>query len=70
MRLLLGIQKAEEAYLILKTGVINGLLIGYIIRYNIDHESGALVLKQVGTTGSQFDHFSANLATQVVNVKS
>lgn len=35
--LLLGIQKAEEVYLMLKTGTINGLSIGYIpIEYDVD----------------------------------
>ncbi|WP_233417514.1 HK97 family phage prohead protease [Wolbachia endosymbiont of Brugia malayi] len=63
MRLLLGIQKSEEAYLILKTGVINnGLSIGYIVRYNIDHESRALVLKQVELQEVSLITFLANLA--------
>ncbi|WCR58391.1 HK97 family phage prohead protease [Wolbachia endosymbiont of Ctenocephalides felis wCfeJ] len=70
-RLLLGIQKAEEAYLMLKTGVINGLSIGYMpIKYDIDHESGARVLKQVELWEISLVTFPANLAAQVVNVKS
>lgn len=69
--LLLGIQKAEEVYLMLKTGVINGLSIGYIpLEYDIDHESGARVLKQVELWEVSLVTFPANLAAQVVNVKS
>nr|WP_232503112.1 HK97 family phage prohead protease [Wolbachia endosymbiont of Cimex lectularius] len=69
--LLLGIQKAEEVYLMLKTGVINGLSIGYIpIEYDIDHESEARVLRQVELWEVSLVTFPANLAAQVVNVKS
>lgn len=67
----MGIQKAEEVYLMLKTGVINGLSIGYIpLEYDIDHESGARVLKQVELWEVSLVTFPANLAAQVVNVKS
>ncbi|NSM56874.1 HK97 family phage prohead protease, partial [Wolbachia endosymbiont of Atemnus politus] len=69
--LLLGIRKAEEAYLMLKTGVINGLSIGYMpIKYDIDHESGARVLRQVELWEVSLVTFPANSAAQVVNVKS
>ncbi|WP_410543551.1 HK97 family phage prohead protease [Wolbachia endosymbiont of Atemnus politus] len=69
--LLLGIRKAEEVYLMLKTGVINGLSIGYIpIKYDIDHKSGARVLRQVELWEVSLVTFPANLAAQVVNVKS
>ena len=69
--LLLGIQKAKEAYLMLKTGVINGLSIGYIpIEYDVDHKSGARVLKQVELWEVSLVTFPANLAAQVINVKN
>ncbi|WP_353276427.1 HK97 family phage prohead protease [Wolbachia endosymbiont (group B) of Villa cingulata] len=69
--LLFGIQKAEEAYLMLKTGTINGLSIGYIpIEYDVDHESGARVLKQVELWEVSLVTFPANLAAQVINVKN
>ncbi|MGL9732070.1 MAG: HK97 family phage prohead protease [Wolbachia sp.] len=69
--LLLGIQKAEEVYLMLKTGVINVLSIGYIsIEYDIDHKSEARVLKQVELWEVSLVTFPANLVAQVVNVKS
>ncbi|MGL9717327.1 MAG: HK97 family phage prohead protease [Wolbachia sp.] len=69
--LLLGIRKAEEAYLMLKTGVINGLSIGYIpIKYDIDHESGARVLRQVELWEVSLVTFPANLAAQVISVKN
>lgn len=69
--LLLGIQKAEEVYLMLKTGTINGLSIGYIpIEYDVDHKSGARVLKQVELWEVSLVTFPANLAAQVINVKN
>lgn len=69
--LLLGIQKAEEVYLMLKTGTINGLSIGYIpIEYDVDHKSGARVLKQVELWKVSLVTFPANLAAQVINVKN
>ncbi|MBS9528953.1 MULTISPECIES: HK97 family phage prohead protease [unclassified Wolbachia] len=69
--LLLGIQKAEEVYLMLKTGAINGLSIGYIpIEYDVDHKSGARVLKQVELWEVSLVTFPANLAAQVINVKN
>nr|WP_256438225.1 HK97 family phage prohead protease [Wolbachia endosymbiont of Spodoptera picta] len=69
--MLFGIQKAEEAYLMLKTGTINGLSIGYIpIEYDVDHESGARVLKQVELWEVSLVTFPANLSAQVINVKN
>ncbi|XP_066251723.1 myosin heavy chain, clone 203-like [Euwallacea similis] len=57
--------KAEEAYLMLKTGTINGLSIGYIpIEYDVDHKSGARVLKQVELWEVSLVTFPANLAAQ------
>ncbi|GFY79918.1 uncharacterized protein TNIN_55701 [Trichonephila inaurata madagascariensis] len=57
----------------LKTGAINGLSIGYIpIEYDVDHKSGARVLKQVELWEVSLVTFPANLAAQVdyeTNVK-
>lgn len=67
----MGIQKAEEVYLMLKAGAINGLSIGYIpIEYDVDHKSGARVLKQVELWEVSLVTFPANLAAQVINVKN
>lgn len=69
--LLLGVKKAEEAYLMLKTGTINGLSIGYIpIKYDVDHESGARVLKQVELWEVSLVTFPANSEAQIINVKN
>ncbi|MFL3876338.1 HK97 family phage prohead protease [Wolbachia endosymbiont of Trichogramma kaykai] len=69
--LLFGIQKAEKAYLMLKTGTINVLSIGYIpIEYDVDHESGARVLKQVELWEVSLVTFPTNLSAQVINVKN
>jgi HK97 family phage prohead protease len=55
----------------LKTGTINGLSIGYIpIKYDVDHESGARVLKQVELWEVSLVTFPANSAAQVINVKN
>ncbi|APR98810.1 HK97 family phage prohead protease [Wolbachia endosymbiont of Folsomia candida] len=68
--LLLGVQKAKEAYLMLKAGTIDGLSIGYIpVKYDIDHETGARVLKQVELWEVSLVTFPANSAAQVINVK-
>ncbi|NSX83432.1 HK97 family phage prohead protease, partial [Wolbachia endosymbiont of Atemnus politus] len=49
----------------------NGLSIGYMpIKYDIDHESGARVLRQVELWEVSLVTFPANSAAQVVNVKS
>lgn len=69
--LLLGIKKAEEAYLMLKAGTINGLSIGYIPKkYDVDHESGARLLKQVELWEVSLVTFPANSKAQVIDVKS
>lgn len=68
--LLLGVQKAKEAYLMLKAGTIDGLSIGYIpIKHDIDHETGARILKQVELWEISLVTFPANSAAQVINVK-
>ncbi|WCR53932.1 MAG: hypothetical protein PG981_000954 [Wolbachia endosymbiont of Ctenocephalides orientis wCori] len=64
-------KKAEEAYLMLKTGTINGLSIGYVsIKYDVDHEIGARVLKQVELWEVSLVTFPANSEAQVINVKN
>lgn len=68
--LLLGVQKAKEAYLMLKSGTIDGLSIGYVpVKYDVDHETGARVLKQVEFWEVSLVTFPANSAAQVINVK-
>ena len=69
-QLLLSIQKAKDVYLMLKSEMIDGLSIGYIpVKYDIDHETGTRLLKEVELWEVSLVTFPANLAAQVVNVK-
>lgn len=69
-RLLLDIQRAREAYALLKTGAISGLSIGYSpVRYHIDADTGVRVLSQVDLWEVSLVTFAANEAAGVTVVK-
>lgn len=69
-RLLLDIQRAREAYALLKSGVIRGLSIGYSpVRYRIDAASGVRILSEVDLWEVSLVTFAANNAAVVTVVK-
>ncbi|MCE2926449.1 MAG: HK97 family phage prohead protease [Rickettsiales bacterium] len=70
-RLLLSVQRAKEAYELLKEGAVSGLSIGYSpVRYQIDPESGIRTLLEVDLWEISLVTFPANSAAQVTVVKS
>ncbi len=70
-RLLLEVQRAGEAYALLKAQAIRGLSIGYSpLRYTIDPDSGARVLSQVELWEISLVTFPANEAAGITVVKS
>ncbi len=69
-RLLLEVQRAREAYALLKSGAVNGLSIGYSpVRYRIDAESGIRHLAAVDLWEISLVTFPANEAANVTVVK-
>ncbi|PIR33988.1 MAG: HK97 family phage prohead protease [Alphaproteobacteria bacterium CG11_big_fil_rev_8_21_14_0_20_44_7] len=70
-KLLLDVQKAKEAYALLKQGVINGLSIGYAVKHSeIDAESGARIINDVDLFEISLVTFPANDMAQIASVKS
>ncbi len=70
-RLLLDVQKANEAYALLKAGAVSGLSIGYSpVRYKIDANSGVRMLAEVDLFEVSLVTFPANAAATVTVVKS
>jgi len=70
-QLLLDVQKAREAYSLLKSGAINGLSIGYMpTDYSTDYESGVRFLKQVELWEVSLVTFPANPQAVVSSLKS
>ncbi len=68
--LLLDLQKAKEAYVMLKAGTIDSLSIGYVpLQYDIDQETGVRVLKQVDLWEISLVTFPANSNSRIINVK-
>lgn len=69
--LLLDVQRAREAYALLKQGAVSGLSIGYSpVRYTIDAETGARVLSEVKLWEVSLVTFPANEAAGVTVVKA
>jgi len=69
-RLLLEVQRAREAYALLKEGVVRGLSIGYSpVRYTIDKKTGVRKLAEVELWEISLVTFPANEAAQVTMVK-
>jgi len=69
-RLLLGVQRAKEAYTLMKEGAVSGLSIGYSpARYTIDPETGIRVLQEVELWEVSLVTFPANTMAGVTVVK-
>lgn len=69
-QLSLEVQRAKEAYSLLKTGAIEGLSIGYnAVEYSLDEETGIRHLSQVELWEVSLVTFPANQAAQVMMVK-
>lgn len=69
-RLLLDLQRAMEAYTLLKEGAIKGLSIGYSpVRYHIDASTGIRYLSEVELWEISLVTFPANAAANVTVVK-
>lgn len=70
-QLMLEVEKAREAYALLKRGVVKGLSIGYSpVRYAVDPDSGVRKLSEVELWEVSLVTFPANEAAQVTVVKS
>lgn len=69
-QLMLEVEKAREAYVLLKQGVVTGLSIGYApIRYSMDPDTGVRQLNQVALYEISLVTMPANEASQVTVVK-
>lgn len=69
-RLLLEVQRAKEAHVLLKTGAISGLSIGYSpVRYKVDPQTGVRVLSEVDLWEISLVTFPANEAANITVVK-
>jgi HK97 family phage prohead protease len=69
-RLLFEVQRAREAYELLKSGAIRGLSIGYSpVRYRIDATTGVRILSEVDLWEVSLVTFAANEAASVTVVK-
>lgn len=70
-KLLLGIQKAREAYDLLKSGAINGLSIGYTpLEYEFDENSQTRMLTKVDLWEISLVTFPANTHACITSLKS
>lgn len=70
-KLLMDVQRAKEAYTLLKQGIVQGLSIGYSpLHYHIDAKSGARELTEVELWEVSLVTFPANAAANVTVVKS
>lgn len=69
-RLLLDVQRAKEAYALLKAGAICGLSIGYVpVEYHLDADTGVRVLEEVALYEVSLVTFPANSEATVHAVK-
>jgi uncharacterized protein len=69
--LLLNVQRANEAYTLLKAGAISGLSIGYSpLRYSIDPQTGVRLLAEVDLWEISIVTFPANSDATITKVKS
>lgn len=70
-RLLLDVQRAREAYALMKEGALSGLSIGYGAKhYDIDPDTGVRVISDVELFEVSVVTFPANEAARVTQVKS
>ena len=69
-RLLLDVQRAKEAYALLKSGALSGLSIGYSpVKYRIDAQTGIRILSEVDLWEVSLVTFAANEAAGVTVLK-
>jgi len=69
--LFLSVKRAQEAYVLLQRGAVNGLSIGYTpVKYRIEPKSGVRILSEVNLWEVSLVTFPANEAAQVTVVKS
>jgi uncharacterized protein len=69
-RLLLAVQRAQEAHALLKAGALSGMSIGYSpVRYAIDAATGVRRLSEVELWEISLVTFPANTSAQVTVVK-
>lgn len=70
-KLLLEVQRAEEAYALLRNGAVEGLSIGYTVKeFDIDGETGVRILSDIDLWEVSLVTFPANEQAQVASVKS
>lgn len=70
-KLLLQVQRAQEAHALLKSGAVEGLSIGYTVRnFDIDEQSGVRIIKDMDLWEVSLVTFPANAAAQVTHVKN
>ncbi|AIL64505.1 phage prohead protease, HK97 family [Rickettsiales bacterium Ac37b] len=70
-KLLLKIQKAREAYDLLKSGAINGLSIGYTpVEYEFDKSSKTRILTKINLWEISLVTFPANIHAGITNLKN
>jgi HK97 family phage prohead protease len=70
-KLLLSVQRGEEAYALLKSGAINGMSIGYsVVDAEYDNTSGIRLISAVDLYEISLVTFPANEAATVNSVKS
>jgi len=69
-KLLLDVQRAKEAYTLLRSGIIKGLSIGFIVKKYDHDESGARVIFEAELWEISLVTFPANEAAQISVVKS
>ncbi|MFN7709850.1 MAG: HK97 family phage prohead protease [Holosporales bacterium] len=68
-RLLMNVRRAQEAYALLKTGVIQGLSIGFTIEDSARLADGVRYLKSIDLHEISLVTFAANQAAKVLGVK-
>ncbi len=70
-RILLEVKKGKEAFMLLKSGAVTGLSIGYSpVRYKIDAATGVRMLAEVDLFEVSIVTFPANEKSKVTVVKS
>jgi HK97 family phage prohead protease len=70
-KLLLDVQRAEEAYALLKSGAINGMSIGYsVVKADYNNETGVRLILDVDLFEISLVTFPANENATITSVKS
>jgi uncharacterized protein len=69
-RLLLDVQRASEAYALLKSGAVKGLSIGFIVKQYDRNDDGARIIHEADLWEISLVTFPANEQAQVTSLKS